>query len=149
MGTPKVVHIIGGGTRQYVDGSHLYLGSKAMGNTAKRIAELCVEHSDTMDVVLTLTVMAGGDVSLDTNENLKTFADALVADTRTKIVFWTPSVLDFHLDVARSKDEARLITTHAGQSHSYEATLTSTEKLVQRFRKGEAGRKDIFLVACK
>ncbi len=143
MGTPKLVHVVGGGTRQYLDGSHLYLGSKAMGNTAKQIAQICREHSSVMDVELTLTAMAGGNSGLDTNEDLADFVGELTTDKRTKIVFWTPSVLDFHLSLERH--EGRLKTSDGERS----GTLVPTEKLLEQFRHGAHGRKDIFLVACK
>lgn len=145
MGTPRVVHVIGGGTRQYIDGSHLYLGSKATGNTARRLAELCCEHSSSMDVELALTAMAGGDASLDTNEQLAQLVDQLVADPKTKIVFFTPSVLDYELVMEKDPSEGRLKTSHGERS----AVLRPTEKLLERFRHGARGRKDIFLVACK
>jgi hypothetical protein len=143
MTTPKLVHVVGGGTRQYIDGSHLYLGSKAMGNTARRIAELCREHSSAMDVELTLTAMAGGHPGLDTNSDLAQLVDDLVVDRRTKIVFWTPSVLDFHLEM--ESHIGRLKTSDGVR----QATLKPTEKLLEQFRHGSHGRKDIFLVACK
>ena len=143
MGTPKLVHVVGGGTRQYIDGSHLYLGSKAMGNTARRIAELCREHGSVMDVELTLTAMAGGDSALDSNQDLAQLVNRLVADDRTKIVFWTPSVLDFELLTERS--EGRMKTSDGERP----ATLRPTRKLLEEFRHGSHGRKDIFLVACK
>lgn len=143
MGSPKIVYIVGGGTRQYIDGSHLYLGSKAVGTTAMRLAQLCREHSPAMDVELVLTAMAGGDAALDTNEDLAALVDRIIADERTKIVFWTPSILDFEL--LMEKTEGRLKTSD-GERH---AVLRPTEKLLQRFRHGANGRKDIFLVACK
>lgn len=143
MTTPRLIHVVGGGTRQYLDGSHLYLGSKAMGGTARRIAELCREYSEAMDVVLTLTDMAGGQQGIDTNEDLAIFAQSIISDVRTKIVFWTPSVLDFH--VFMEAHEGRLKTADGVRN----AELQPTEKLVEAFRKREGGRKDIFLVACK
>src|SRR3989344_4765052 len=54
--TNKVVHVIGGGTRFHID-PHLYLGSKATGKTARRIAELCRARPE-MDVKIHLTAMA-------------------------------------------------------------------------------------------
>src|SRR5262245_1576144 len=109
----KIVHIIGGGTRFHID-SHLYLGSKAFGNTAKVIAELCKKRKE-MDVKLHLTAMAAHTVKtdpedelpapytgrgwhynqLDTNEDLKKHVENIVKDPRTKIIFFTAAVVDF------------------------------------------------------
>ena len=110
--TNKVVHVIGGGTRFHID-PHLYLGSKATGKTARRIAELCRARPE-MDVKLHLTAMAEPILEmpdeeqgpahhvgrwinnpLDTNRDLKKLVQKLVGDTTTKIVFFSTAVVDF------------------------------------------------------
>jgi hypothetical protein len=55
--TPKVVHVVGGGTVSHVR-AHLALCAPAYGGTARRLVELCKEHDQTMDVILHLTKMA-------------------------------------------------------------------------------------------
>ena len=113
--TNKVVHVIGGGTRFHID-SHLYLGSKALGNTAREIASICDNsHRGEMDVKLHLTNMAEPLVKtpeeemdpppymgsgwehncLDTNEDMKKLVEKLVADPTTKIIFFNPAIVDF------------------------------------------------------
>jgi hypothetical protein len=153
--TNKIVHVIGGGTRFHID-SHLYLGSKALGNTARRIAELCREHDQTMDVQLMLTNMADPKSRIDTNADLKEFVLGLVDDLRTKIVFFNPAVVDFTatLEGIDSGERAgRLRTTSAmGKPLHYHAELIPSQKIVQLIRNGGEGRaprKDIFLVAFK
>jgi hypothetical protein len=149
--TPKVVHVVGGGTRHYIDGSHLYLGSKADGKTAETIARLCREHDTSMEVVLTLTSMADRNSTYDTVDDVAKLAHSLVADTRTKIVFWTPSVLDFIPLLKHSGATTKRLTTRTphGAPLQHEVSLVPSLKIVELFRKGEHGRKDIFLVACK
>ena len=141
---PKKVVVVGGGTRQYLDGPHLYLGSKATGKTARKLAELCRSRHE-MDVELVLTQMAAGASTLlpvpDTNEDLAGWADQLIADPRTKMVFWTPSVLDFQA-VLPEATEGRWRTADGGRV----LQLKPTEKILSKFRKA---RKDIFLVAAK
>jgi hypothetical protein len=145
--TPKKIYVVGGGTRQYLDGSHLYLGSKAMGNTARTLVQLCQEQQANMDVELVLTNMADPCSAIDTNEDLKQLALSLVKNSQTKIVFWTPSVLDFLGTIERfEEDRGRLKSALSPQRM---LTLSPAEKLVERFRKGPQGRKDIFLVAFK
>ena len=145
--TPKQVFVVGGGSRQYLDGSHLYLGSKAMGNTARRIQALCQELQSSMDVELVLTTMADQTSAIDTNEDLKQLALSLVSNPQTKIVFWTPSVLDFH--GALDRHASRIPSSINGEPAEYQLRLTPSEKILDCFRKGATGRKDIFLVACK
>ncbi|MBP9757811.1 MAG: class II aldolase/adducin family protein [Candidatus Pacebacteria bacterium] len=167
--TNKIVHVIGGGTRFYID-SHLYLGSKALGNTARRIVELCRRRPE-MDVRLHLTAMAEPFVptpveemmpgcamgsnsqrnTLDTNADLNKLVEKLVADPTTKIVFFNAAVVDFEGQVsgaAPSDKYAERLSTSApdGSSRGYLMHLTPSEKIVRRIR---ATRKDIFLVAFK
>ena len=149
MATNKVVHVIGGGTRFHID-SHLYLGSKAMGNTARQIAELYQAHDQTMDVRLTLTNMADSASLVDTNEDMKRFVSGLVGNPTTKIVFFNPAIVDFDGsadELESGKSAGRLRTSDdAGTPQTYRLMLTPSEKIVQMIRKE---RKDIFLVAFK
>lgn len=157
--TNKIVHVIGGGTRFHID-SHLYLGSKAAGNTAKRLVELCRAHDKTMDVELTLTRMADPKSTIDTNEDLKDFAVKLIDDKRTKIVFFNAAVVDFDAKFRgvltnwpMGKFAGRLRTKDPqGAPLTYDIGLAPSEKIVKLFRQGgkdTLGRKDIFLVAFK
>jgi hypothetical protein len=160
--TNKVIHIIGGGTRFHLD-SHLYLGSKASGATARQIAELCHKHDpdQKMDVQVHLTDMAEsyadrapGRPPLDTNEHVKQLVEQLVLDPTTKIVFFNASIVDFDArftnewsETLVGKNAGRLRTKgSSGESLTYSLELTPSEKIVRLFRKD---RKDIFLVAFK
>ena len=154
--TNKTVHVIGGGTRFHID-SHLYLGSKAAGNTARKIAELCRAHDQTMDVKLTLTNMADHTSKIDTNEDLKAFVENLVVNSTTKIIFFNAAVVDFEADIvldrgdqvvlSAGKDAERLRTSdQRGWLQTYTMELTPSEKIVKLIREK---RKDIFLIAFK
>jgi hypothetical protein len=172
--TNKIVHVVGGGTRFHID-SHLYLGSKALGNTARLIADMCNNsHHGEMDVKLHLTAMAEPWVKvpeeernpppydgpeternrLDTNEDLKKLVGKLIADHTTKIIFFNPAIVDFDAKFAGLMEHrpigtriGRLRTKDfAGKPLDYELKLTPSEKIVRMIRKD---RKDIFLVAFK
>lgn len=149
----KTVHIIGGGTVSHIR-SHLALSAPAYGNTARKLDELCLAHSDKLDVQLHLTRMAGGSLEtdddlLETNEDVAALLDDLVADYSTKMVFMPVVLLDYSASVVgadgltesgkyvgrlKSRDEAPLLQ------------LSPTAKLIQKVR---AQRKDIFLVGFK
>lgn len=145
----KKVHIVGGGTVGHLQ-AHLALCAPAYGTTAKRLAALCQEHSDKMEVVLHLTKMAGGD-KLETYNDLSALADELVFDRQTKVVIWNPAVHDFSgvlEGTSMGKYNGRL-----DSSKEHQLKLVPLPKLVKRFRQeaadGAKPRKDIFLVTFK
>lgn len=157
MADNKVIHIIGGGTVQHVR-SHLALCAPAYGSTARAIATLCEAHPDNkLDVELHLSRMAGGRECprlddprhLETNADVAELVDSLVADERTKIVFFNPAMCDFK---GRIYDNGE--PTHSGKyanrlrtdQGSVVMELVPSEKVVGRIRKV---RKDITLVAFK
>lgn len=151
--TQKLVHVIGGGTVSYVR-THLALSAPAYGGTARRLAALCREHDATMDVVLHLTKMADHTSGIETNEDMAALADALVADPRTKIVFFNPAIVDFDGTIGHvpsGKDAARLRTSddEGRMGAGYAIDLAPSAKIIRRFRKDAGGRKDIFLVGFK
>jgi hypothetical protein len=156
----KRVYVIGGGTFSHVR-NHLAIAAPAFGTTARRIAELCKEHSDTMDIQLCLTKMADPGSSIVTNHDLEEAASVIVADPLAKIVFFTSAVCDFEPDEMTTwpandprltqwagntfgKDEGRL-----SSSMGVELTLKSAPKIIGNFRYKEGGRKDLFLVGFK
>jgi hypothetical protein len=152
--TQKLVYVIGGGTISYVR-NHLALCAPAFGTTARKIAELAKAHDDSMDVLLHLTKMAEPTSEIVTNEDLRKLVLKIIADLRTKIVFWNPAVVDFEGKVGRvdsGKHAQRLKTSDALGDLSYRMTLSPTEKILDGIRNGwsEHGqRKDIFLVSFK
>lgn len=147
--TNKIVHVIGGGTISHVR-AHLALAAPAYGTTAKRIAKLCKEQSDTMDVELHLTKMADQESSIETNDDLARLAQSITNDQRSKIVFFNPAVVDFNgvVDGLASHEKAQRLRTanDMREPQSYTMSLTPAAKIVSLFRKK---RKDIFLVAFK
>lgn len=153
--TQKLVHVIGGGTVSHVR-NHLALCAPAYGTTARRLAELSREQSDTMDVILHLTMMGDPRSKIETNDDLKRLVLELVDDLKTKIVFWNSAVVDFDGaigEVSSGKYAKRLRTSGSDSAaQSYYLKLTPADKLVDLIRNGGEGRKprkDIFLVSFK
>lgn len=151
----KIVHVIGGGTVSHVR-THLAISAPAYGGTARRIADLCRAQDSAMDVQLHLTRMADRRSRLETTDDLRTLVFELMDDSRTKIVFWNPAVVDFDGqigDVPSGPLAERLRTADAeGLPLGYQLALNPAAKLVSLFRNGGEGhkaRKDIFLVAFK
>ena len=151
MSDAKLIHIIGGGTVQHVR-THFAVCAPAYGSTARRLKALCHEHPDNnLDAVLHLTRMAGGASTLETNEDVGRLVDELVADNRTKIIFFNPALCDFRGTVLDPHLHIKMPSgKHASRLHSsdgeHEMRLVATEKLVQRIRRT---RKDVTLVAFK
>jgi hypothetical protein len=152
------IEIIGGGTVSHVR-NHLALCAPAYGTTAKRLGSICYNQgSYDYQITVHLTKMAGGTEGLETNEDVSKLVDTLVANRRTKIIFFNPALVDFQGCVTQSgpigsewsnelpttsgKYEERLQTSKGEQS----MLLWPSEKILSKIRKG---RKDIFLVAFK
>lgn len=151
----KKIYVVGGGTVQHVR-NHLAICAPAYGHTAIRVAELCREHSDKMDVVLKLTKMADRDSDIETYENLRDLVLDIRRDLRAKIVFFNPAVTDFSAVIGNEpsgKHAKRLLSYDAtGNPLNYEMKLAPQNKLLTLFRNppsGELARKDIFLVGFK
>lgn len=153
--------ILGGGTRFHVR-NHLYVGAKAGGSTARKIAELVKAHPlNRMDVDLRLTNMAlGGHEAhdLDTPDDVRRVAYEVVNDPLTKVVFMNCAIVDFEWqcgDVPAGKYSKRLSThpTNPPTPHPVMEVMFTSTKILPIFRqeRNEAGniRKDIFLVAFK
>ena len=86
--TRRIV-VVGGGTISHVR-SHFALCAPAYGTTARQIAALIGERKDVhMNVDLVLTRMADPENStIETTEELASKMDYVVADKRTKIIFF-------------------------------------------------------------
>ncbi len=152
----RIVHIVGGGTISHVR-SHLALAAPAYGGTARRLAELCETFWPTVDINLHLTKMADTNSIIQTNEDLRELAGGITADYRSKVVIWTPAIVDFRGAIdegssaappASGKYNKRLTS-----DRTYLMALKPEEKLARMFRKdsvnGREPRKDIYLVAFK
>jgi len=155
MVTPKVVHVIGGGTVCHV-ADHLALSAVAYGTVARQIADLCREHSDTMQVKLHLTRMVDQNSSIETPQQVEALVADLVRDPSTKIIFFSPAIIDFSGQVGErqpGKYAQHLSTSSpAGAALNYSLQLSPVPKIIDRIRNGGAGlpvRKDIFLVSFK
>lgn len=142
----RQIHVVGGGTLVPV-APHFQLASRAYGSTARRIAELCGTFWPAMDVNLHLTRMADPSSKVESVNDLYELALDIVHDFNTKVVFWSPAVVDWEVmdgpyrEKLYSADEAWVLP------------LSATPKIVPLFRKlavdDMAPRKDIFLVAFK
>lgn len=136
------IHVVGGGTIVHVR-NHLALAAPAYGSTAREIAGICARSGYTTR--LTLTRMADPSSPYETNDDMARLAGEIVANKKTKIVFWNPAICDFRGkidDVAPGRKAQRMKTAEGEQVMH----LTPADKLVGGIRKE---RKDIFLVAFK
>lgn len=139
----KKIIVLGGGTVMHIK-NHLALCAPAYGTTAKQIAELCKEFIPKMDSELHLTKMGGGK-TLETNDDISGFLDAVITDLNVKIIFMNVALCDFKADmgdIETGKYEGRFKTSEG----SINLALTPTDKLIGKIR---SKRKDIFLVGFK
>lgn len=145
----RQIHVVGGGTLIPV-APHLQLASRAYGTTARRIAELCGTFWTGMGVNLHLTRMADPTSKVESVEDLWKLAEEIVGDFNTKVVFWSPAVVDFDTEML-SYPSIQTRKLNSGWEHLM--SLKPAPKIVQLFRKHAfeemAPRKDIFLVAFK
>jgi hypothetical protein len=154
-----IIEIIGGGTISHVR-NHLALCAPAYGTTAKRLHDLCESLAPTHfnHVNLHLTEMGGGREDLETNEDISKLVDKLIADPRTKIIFFNPALVDFDGFIYRSGavgyEWSDCIPTDSGKyaerlhtsKGEQEMLLRPSHKILPKIRKE---RKDVFLVAFK
>lgn len=141
----KKVHVIGGGTVYHVR-PHLALSAPAYGTTARKLEQLCKEHSDKLEVVLHLTKMAGGN-ELETNEDIAKLVDKLKEDNSTKIIFFNPALVDYYGKIRSEGEEGKYgdrLQTRVDKNPVME--LSPSDKILGNIRKN---RKDIFLVGFK
>lgn len=147
----KRVYIVGGGTH-YPLTSHLSLSSVAYGGTAKILKKLCEEHpSNKMDIELQLTKMCDQFSTIDTYKDLKEYAEKISRDPLTKIVFWSPSVVDFGIDVFASDGLEKFSRPYSDRPRLTSSTWHNVDMYplskLNRIIRDE--RSDIFLVSFK
>lgn len=167
------IEVIGGGTVSHVR-NHLALCAPAYGTTARKLLELLRAKLGILSaeanereygysnreyyVNLHLTNMAGGTEDLETNEDVAKLVDQLVANEKTKIIFFNPALVDYtgtvlesgpvghewydDLPTTSGKHAERLQTSKGSQTMK----LEPAPKVLSKIRKE---RKDIFLVAFK
>ena len=166
----REVHIVGGGTFSHVR-KHLSLAAPAFGSTAQRLAELFASFATSLDTHVHLTKMADPNSNIVTNDDLRQLARQLVLSYNTKIVIWTPAVVDFDGDVYQQTgkpakdafdwtgmplqgyDHVKEDVLRLQSDGRYALRLTPVDKIVGMYRRdpvdGRQPRKDIFLVAFK
>jgi len=134
--------VVGGGTVVHVR-NHLALCAPAYGTTAKALAKICAAAG--RPASLKLTRMADPSSPLETNDDMAELARRIVADPRSKIVFWNPAICDYigAIAGAPSGRKASRLKTSAGLQTMQ---LSPADKIVSSMR---ATRKDIYLVAFK
>lgn len=139
------IDVIGGGTISHVR-NHLALCAPAYGATARFIVDFLHPRVGPRQIIeLHLTRMADEYSRIETNDDVATLVDTIVADPQSRIVFFNPALVDFDGqfgDLPSGKHAERLQTKHGEQL----LIITPTEKLIGRFRKE---RKDIFVVGFK
>jgi hypothetical protein len=139
----KQIHIYGGGTFSHVR-THLSLCMPAFGETAKKLATLCQERFDNMDINLHLTKMADSHSNLITNEDIQNHVLSLKEDFNTKVVFFNAAMCDFDGQIGNVKSDK--YATRLSSKKQYFLELSPKEKVLKLIREN---RKDIFLVAFK
>jgi hypothetical protein len=150
MGT---IQIIAGGTLSHIR-PHLALAAPAYGTVGDQLFRLCCKHFKEVpsSIKLDRTKLAGGK-RLETNSDVEEFVDKLIADPKTKIIFFPVALCDFevfHIDdgprydggLSIGKEHSRLKTSDGQRT----LMLRPAKKIVEKIRKE---RKDIFLVAFK
>lgn len=167
----KRIVIIGGGTHSWVR-PHLALSAPAYGTTVFDIANILSFYLDTEEewtVDEYLTKMAGGESlsngphldknnQLDTNEDVASLLDNVVADPSVKIVFMPVALCDFDVNAIVSvtdyglqydkpgKNLPRLKTSKYGAAAELNLVLRPAGKIIKNIRQE---RKDIFLIGFK
>lgn len=151
----KIAYVIGGGTVSHVR-NHLALCAPAYGTTAKKIFEFMAQnrHFANLDLQLILTKMAEPTSNLETSEDVSKFVDKIIADERTKIIFFNPALVDFEGSIYNEQGGANTFLTKSGKYEDrlsskekyYDMSLRALPKIVDKIR---AKRKDITLVAFK
>lgn len=145
----KKVLIVGGGTSYHVR-PHLSLSAVAYGTAAKKIYNLCSRIMPDMKLDLKLTKMVNCASDIETPQDVRELVDAYVADLDTKIIFFTPAIVDFEGSILidgeylshSGKDQSRLLSNANHTMH-----LRPGDKIISSIRKEK--RKDIFLVGFK
>ena len=86
----KAVHIIAGGTVSHIR-PHLALCGPVYGSVGSKLFRLCCKHFKSYDIKLANTKLAGGK-DLETNEDVSNYVDELIADPKTKVIFFPVSI---------------------------------------------------------
>lgn len=141
----KRIIVLGGGTFSYVR-AHLALAAPAFGETAKQMAELCLERFTHMDTNLVLTKMADPASNLVTNTDVEYYIRELIKDNTVKVVFFNAAMCDFDGQIGSVAPGKYAERMKGREGSRYTMTLTPTQKVVKLIREK---RKDIFLVAFK
>lgn len=163
----KNIHIFGGGTVAHI-ANHFAVCAPAYGNTAEELYNLCNTRFTNANVHLELTRMGGygfydthgGQVPMETNEDVIKRVEQLKKDMNTKIIFFSCALVDFipTLYQEYNKNDTYRSTSKNYDVSKYDRRIESrelraidvnfipVEKVISKIRKG---RKDIFLVGFK
>lgn len=143
----KTINIFGGGTVNYVR-SHLAIAAPSYGSTARTLGILCKEYMPDMDVAMHLTRMADHNSFMETSNDVLLRAIQVRDEPTSKVIFFTTAVADFEgqINGISSGKFAQRMQSRAGRAIM---DLTPSSKIIGTFRKGDTGRKDLFLVGFK
>lgn len=140
----KRIYNVGGGSISWVR-AHLALSAPAYGTTAKLITSFYSQREEQkLEMHQILTRMADPSSRIETTEDLARLAERIKQNIETKIVIWSPSVVDYtgSIDGILGSKDAPKFETREGVT----IELTPGEKIASTFRDT---RKDIFLAAFK
>lgn len=146
----KIAYVIGGGTVSHVR-NHLALSAPAYGATAREIYALIArnKHFQNLESQIVLTKMADFRSEIETGEDVEEFVDKIIADPRTKVIFFNPALVDFRGEIVTFKSTPQAsgkYETRLTSNRTYQMALTPYPKIVDKIRKT---RKDITLIAFK
>lgn len=147
----KKIHVVGGGTISPVR-EHLALSARAYGTAARFMYERAQDYWSDDNVQLHLTKMADPASDIETYGQLRNLAEDIVDDPESRVVFWSPAVVDFTGKIGLIG--SGLHADRLDSSQQQLMSLKSTRKIMPMFRRDEPHghlppRKDLFVVGFK
>jgi len=150
----KKIHVVGGGTI-YPVREHLALSARAYGSAARYMFALANRQEywgEAADTQLHLTKMADPESDIETYGQLRNLAHDIVDDSASRVIFWSPAVVDFSGKVGLVG--SGLHADRLDSSQRQVMDMESTRKILPMFRKEEVHghmppRKDLFVAGFK
>ena len=158
----KNIHIFGGGTVAHIK-NHFAVCAPAYGKTAEQLEQLCQSRFDNANIHLELTKMGGygffdtngGQVPMETNEDVSNRIEVLKKDKNTKIIFFNCALVDWEpkyliqprkSNIPEYYNFGKYTERLESKYDSIQIGFSPTKKIISDIRKG---RKDIFLIGFK
>lgn len=128
------IHIIGGGTFNYIS-NHFAVSAPAFGETAKRLQVMLPSAT------LHLTRMADRNSRIETNQDLESLIDSLIADPETRAIIMNAAVADWS-PVSLVQDGKEVSSTWSKYSERLKTSegninleLTPSDKILSKIRR--------------